>query len=726
MSQPGKRKTLLLVEDDLLIAMGCSMSLEGFGYEVLCANSGEKAFMMATADARVDLVLMDIDLGQGISGPEAAAMILGSRSIPIVFLTSHAEREMVELVRGITRYGYVIKNSGDFVLQSSIEMAFELFEAHCQMAERDEKYRLLAENVSDVLWIMDPLSGRLSFISPAGERLFGRCVDELLGLSLAEFTTPASFAEASAKIEFWLGRDREDMLANSLTTSDLELVRKDGSTVWTEIVTRFALDEAGGLILIGVTRDITQRRSAELALAESRALQVALADSTEDLIWSVEAEGFRLLAFNRAMLAHFRKTRGMELAVGMGIEDIFPPGDFVSRWRALYGRALHEGSYCTEYLIYNGTMLLQLNLNVLKREGTVFGISVFAKDITKARKAEAERIGESGAREGLGRRDELHRAVLMSAMDGYFLVDAMGRILEVNEAYCQMTGYSEGEILSMRISDIEAEGEAEETRARMARLREQGVDRFATRHRRRDGAVIDVEVSVQYRSQWGGFYAVFVRDITERRQAEERIQALLAEKNLILREVHHRIKNNFNTVHSLLQLQAGLSRNAEAVAELEDAGRRVRSMALLYGNIYESANYSAVSLSAYLPALVNEIVTNFPNAGSVKTRVRSDDFCLDVDRLQPLAIIINELLTNCMKYAFDASVGGLISVSVVLKGSAICLTIEDDGRGMPEGIDFGCSSGFGLSLVGGLAMQLGGEVRIHRGRGTRIVMEFPR
>lgn len=123
------RKTILLVEDEAIVALAGVISLKRFGYEAVSAKSGETAVGLAIADRSIDLVLLDIDLGAGIDGTEAARRILAERELPIIFLTAHAEREMVAKVRNLTRYGYVMKDSGDFVLQSSIEMAFELFES---------------------------------------------------------------------------------------------------------------------------------------------------------------------------------------------------------------------------------------------------------------------------------------------------------------------------------------------------------------------------------------------------------------------------------------------------------------------------------------------------------------------------------------------------------------------------------------------------------------------
>lgn len=130
-----EQKTILLVEDDVLISMATTLTIKGFGYKVISAYSGEEAVETALSSEQIDLILIDLGLGKGIDGTEAARQILGEKIIPIVFLTSHPEQEYVDKVKEITRYGYLLKNSGDFVLRSSIEMAFELFEANRQMAE---------------------------------------------------------------------------------------------------------------------------------------------------------------------------------------------------------------------------------------------------------------------------------------------------------------------------------------------------------------------------------------------------------------------------------------------------------------------------------------------------------------------------------------------------------------------------------------------------------------
>ena len=147
----GNSKTLLLVEDEALIAMDEAMTLQKYGYTVVTVHTGEKA-IQTVREKPIDLILMDIDLGrEQIDGTETARKILHEYNLPIVFLTSHAEKEIVDKVKGITRYGYVLKNSGEFVLIESIGMSFELFEANRRMQaefmDRQQAERALKESL---------------------------------------------------------------------------------------------------------------------------------------------------------------------------------------------------------------------------------------------------------------------------------------------------------------------------------------------------------------------------------------------------------------------------------------------------------------------------------------------------------------------------------------------------------------------------------------------------
>lgn len=213
-------------------------------------------------------------------------------------------------------------------------------------------------------------------------------------------------------------------------------------------------------------------------------------------------------------------------------------------------------------------------------------------------------------------------------------------------------------------------------------------------------------------------------DISERKEAEDRVKTLLAEKELILREVHHRVKNNLGTIMSLLSLQAESLGPGPAQEALQDARGRVLSMEVLYEKLYRDPGKGRLGLGEYLPDLVREIIANFPSRALVEASSEVEDLDLDPKRAQVLGIIVNELLTNAMKYAFAAGQSGRVWVRLGLEAGEVRLEVGDDGQGM-AGAPFQGSTGFGLRLVESLAGQLGGRLDHESGAGTRTVIHFP-
>jgi PAS domain S-box-containing protein len=257
-------KTILLVEDEALIALAEAATIRRSGYEVITAYSGEAAVRQALDGTVVSLVLMDIDLGKGIDGTDAARRILAERDMPIVFLTSHSERDMVEKVRGITHYGYVIKDSGDFVLQSSIEMAFELFEALEQARVKDaaliqEQYLLqtLLTNIPDYIYFKDGAS-RFIRASKALAQSFG--IDDpatMMGKTDFEY-----FSEEHARQAY---EDEQAIIrtGEALYKEERE-TRNNRPDAWVLTHKLPLRDKEGNIIgTFGISRDITERKRAE-------------------------------------------------------------------------------------------------------------------------------------------------------------------------------------------------------------------------------------------------------------------------------------------------------------------------------------------------------------------------------------------------------------------------------------------------------------------------------
>ncbi len=213
-------------------------------------------------------------------------------------------------------------------------------------------------------------------------------------------------------------------------------------------------------------------------------------------------------------------------------------------------------------------------------------------------------------------------------------------------------------------------------------------------------------------------------DITDRKKAEEKIHSLLNEKELILKEVHHRLKNNLTTVHAILNLQTHTLKDPLAIKALEDTAKRVLSMSILYDKIYRSENVTAVNLADYLPSLIEHILSNFPNSGSVQTEQNIQNIVINAKTTQLLGIIINELLTNVMKYAFPDDAEGVITVTAAQKNGHVTVIIQDNGKGYPNTGNINESSGFGTMLVNLLVKEVKGRIKIEQEHGTKVTFEF--
>ncbi len=165
-------------------------------------------------------------------------------------------------------------------------------------------------------------------------------------------------------------------------------------------------------------------------------------------------------------------------------------------------------------------------------------------------------------------------------------------------------------------------------------------------------------------------------------------------------------------------LQAGTLKDPSAIDALKDAGNRVKNMMILYNKLYQFTGVDNIPVMNYLSNLVDEVIANFPNSKSVRLMKNIDDFVLDTKILQPLGIIINELLTNIMKYAFTGMDNGLIEVSVKQRENTVSITVADNGIGMPGSVGFENKNSFGLQLVRELVKQINGTIRIVRGKGS--------
>jgi len=211
---------------------------------------------------------------------------------------------------------------------------------------------------------------------------------------------------------------------------------------------------------------------------------------------------------------------------------------------------------------------------------------------------------------------------------------------------------------------------------------------------------------------WDGYLV----DATATHEAEERIKSLLAEKELLLREVHHRIKNNMNSTAAMLLFQADSQDDGKTAAALRDASDRLGSMMILYDRLYRGGGSSSTDAAAFLEAIATQVASHHPHLGGVTLRAELESLDLDARLLSPLGIIANELVVNAYKHAFPEGRRGEILVALRHGEGRVTLLVQDDGVGS---LGAGVKNGFGRTLVEGLAGQMGGEVRLGEAGGAR-------
>ncbi len=473
-------KTILLVEDERLIALAEKRTLENHGYTVVTVNTGEKAIEYVHSGDDIDLILMDIDLGAGIDGTEAAETILRDRDIPLAFLSAHTDPETVEKTEGITSYGYILKNSGDTVLLASIRMAFRLYEA---------KREAVQQNM---------------LMAAAHEQL--RLSDE--------------------QLEWW--------------PSIMEYVLR---------------------------HDISA---------------VAVLDKQLRFMYVSE---------------RFLEDYGVSYAsvVGMHHYDVFP--EIPQKWRDVHQRALE------------GETLRSESDSFERPDGTV--------DYTR---------------------------------------------WECRPWYAP------------------------------------------------DGTV--------------GGIILYTEVLTPFMQVQDELRLYAAEKTTLLKEVQHRVKNTMMTMGSLLSLQASTLQYPEAVAAINDARSRFQSMELLYDQLYRTDGTAETSVREYLSSLIHTVIELFPGGDTVQVTTEIDEFNLGMRQLSTVGMVMNELVTNAMKYAFRGRDSGRFFVGVRRQDESVSIVVEDDGPGLPGAFKEELQAGFGLDMVNALTEQLGGTVRFENNNGMRTVLEF--
>ncbi|MGZ7120013.1 MAG: histidine kinase dimerization/phosphoacceptor domain -containing protein, partial [Methanobacterium sp.] len=215
-------------------------------------------------------------------------------------------------------------------------------------------------------------------------------------------------------------------------------------------------------------------------------------------------------------------------------------------------------------------------------------------------------------------------------------------------------------------------------------------------------------------------------DITEHKKAEDKVKASLREKEVLLREIHHRVKNNLQIISTLLELQSDEIDDEKIVENYRESQNRIQSIALIHERMYQSEDLSNIDLSSYITTLISDLFDSYGAISDhIKTEITVPKMVFSIETSIPLGLVINEIISNSLKYAFKGVDNPKISVLLKsLGGNKYKLDIRDNGIGFPENIDYKNTSSLGLQLVNALVDQIEGEIKLVEGKGTHFEITF--
>jgi len=765
---------IMVVEDESIIAIDIQNGLENLGYEVpAIVSSGEEAIHIA-GELRPDLILMDIVLEGHIDGVEAADQILARFDIPVIYLTAYADDDTLQRAKITRPFGYILKPFDERELQTAIEMALYKHEMDRKLKKSEQWLATTLKSIGDAVIATDN-SGSITFMNPVAEELTGWSQQDAMGRDLTEVFNISSPGRPTENPAIMALKERTAVAL----PDDTMLISKDSTRKpISDSIAPIKDDREGLQGAVLVFQDITERKHAEEELKAAHQQLEDIIEFLPDATFVIDKEK-KVIAWNRAV----EEMTGIPKSAMIGKGDYSCALPFYGRNRPMLIDLLSQKDPDTEakyqYIEWKGDTLYAEVFVPLVSGGK--GATVWAKasplfdsrgqmvgsiesirDITD-RKISEEKLKSSEAR---------YRSLSNNITDGIYLIDSDFKPIFFNPAMENIFGrknefflsdyqkallscvhpddrhmiqrsfftgkLKEGQIeLSYRI--LRPDGEIRYLRDVMRVVPSsdgtgcayQGIISDMTEIKRSQEELVkardELELRVEERTaELALANEVLSAEIIERKKAEEMLKASLQEKEVLLREIHHRVKNNLQIVSSLLYLQSRSVTDDDSAETFKESQNRVKSMALIHEKLYRSESLARVDFADYIRNLVAYLFQSYGVAsGKVDLRINIDEVLLGIDTAIPCGLIINELVSNSLKHAFPDGRRGEISIDLHSYGdSRFKMVVTDNGIGFKDSMDFKKTQTLGLQLVNTLVKQIDGRIKLDTRNGSRFEIDF--
>ncbi|MFQ5885557.1 MAG: histidine kinase dimerization/phosphoacceptor domain -containing protein [Thermoplasmata archaeon] len=328
------------------------------------------------------------------------------------------------------------------------------------------------------------------------------------------------------------------------------------------------------------------------------------------------------------------------------------------------------------------------------------------------------------AEDALRKNEERLSSFMESATDVFALFDPELNFVEINQAGLETWGVNKGDVIGKNIADVSPNlketGRYEEYMDVIRTGKPLFID--DTSPHPISG---DQHFSVKAFKVGEGL-GIIITDITVRKRAERAVIRSLAEKEALLREVHHRVKNNMQVISSMLNLQSENIKDEQAREAFRKSGDRIKTMALIHEKLYQSEDFAGIDIGDYVQSLAKSLFHMYDvDPASITLKVNIRDVFLDISTAIPCGLIINELISNSLEHAFADGKEGEILIELSSDNKHSVLTVRDNGMGFPRDLDFRNTDSLGLQLVNTLVEQLDGRIGLDRRNGAMFTITFP-
>ena len=772
------KKTILIVEDDGILATHMQDMLVRLGYTALApAATGEAAIEVVKAQPP-DLVLMDIKLGGEMDGITAAGLIQSIANVPIVYLSGYSQDPLLQQAKVTEPYGYLVKPVVERELAATIEMALYKHTLDRRLRESEEKHRLAMEATSDGLWDWNIQTGAVYF-SPAWGRILG------LDSIKPEYTSwesrlhPEDRDSALASLQAHLeGKAERWEKEHRLQTA---------SGAWKWVLGRgrvVARDRDGKpLRMLGTMIDTTERKRAEEALREREERYRTLLETMEEGYFEVDLKGNFTLV-NDSLCKMFNASSKDDL-IGLTNRD-YMSEETARRVYKIFQQMYNTGQSAKlfewEVIKKDGTKGLHESSVYLIRNARreVIGFRGIVRDITDRKKTEealrkseeeAKRLAQENAvMAEIGRIisstlniEEVYERFAAEARK-FIPFDRIVVSLNNPEEATATVAYASGlelegrkigevyslphtsneEVVRTRAGLLVQPDAVEELEGRFSALiltfraglrsmmsiplisRNQVIGALHLRSKKPKAYNDrDLKLAERIGAQIAGAIAN-AQLFLERTRAEEHLKASLKEKEVLLREIHHRVKNNLQVISSLLRLQSRTIKDDAICRVFKESQDRVKTMAIIHEKLYQSTDLAGVDFAGYIRDLTANLYRSYGvSQETISLRIQAQNVFLGINMAIPCGLIINELVSNCLKHAFPGGERGEIYIDLSSDHDQIILTVGDNGGAFPKGLDFRNTESLGLQLVLSLIEQLEGAIELHSDGKTEFRIAFP-